>query len=137
MRATMSFAVTLAPVLLCACAGPADTPSRELVIVNLGPTALVAGEIGRAFLVPEGEGTRVQIEVSGVPPQVTTRPVHLYTYIFQGSCGRLGAQPAYALVQRVMAESPSGRGSPAGPSPCPTRRRRPCRSCGAVISPSW
>lgn len=107
MRISMSLAGGVVPALLTACGGPSDGPSREFIAVPLQATAQAAGEIGRAFLLPEGEGTRVRIEVSGVPPEVTSRPVHLYTLIYEGSCDRLGAQPAYALTERVLAQSPS------------------------------
>jgi hypothetical protein len=114
MRTPLSLLIL--PALLCACAGTADAPSREFVTIPLAPTPQVAGEIGRAFLLPEGEGTRVQIEVSGVPPQVTTRPVHLYSFVYEGACGKLGAKPAYSLLERVIAQSGSGAGaaSPGG-----------------------
>lgn len=103
----MSLTGAVVAALLCTCAGSADGPSREVVTVPLEATTQAAGEIGRAYLLPEGAGTRVQIEVSGVPPQTTTRPVHLYTFIYEGSCDRLGPQPAYALTERVLAQSPS------------------------------
>jgi hypothetical protein len=48
--------------------------------------------------------------VSGVPPQVSTRPVHLYTFIYDGVCGKLGPDPAYSLLERVLASSPSSAG---------------------------
>jgi hypothetical protein len=96
--------------LVSSCAGTTDAPSREFDTVMLQATSYVAGSIGRAFLMPEGEGTRVLIEVSGVPPQVSTRPVHLYTFIYDGSCGKRGAEPAYSLLERVLASSPSSAG---------------------------
>lgn len=110
MRTPISVVGIAVPALLCACVGTADAPSRELVTIQLDAAPLVAGEIGRAFLMPQGDGTRVQIEVSGVPPQLTSRPVHLYTFIYEGSCGKLGAQPAYSLFDRVLAQSQSGTG---------------------------
>jgi hypothetical protein len=108
MRTPISLAGLIVPALLSACAGTADSPGRELVTVQLQPASEVAGEIGRAFLMPQGEGTRVQIEVTGVP-QLTTRPVHLYTFVYEGPCGKLAAQPAYVLFDRVLAQS-SGTG---------------------------
>lgn len=110
MRSPTSLAVIVPPVLLGACANTADAPGRELVTIQLQAAPLVAGEIGRAFLMPQGEDTLVRIEVSGVPPQLTSRPVHLYTFIYEGSCGNLGAQPAYSLFDRVLAQSQSGAG---------------------------
>ena len=110
MRIPILPAGMVVPLLLSACAGTADAPGREVVTIQLQAAPLVAGEIGRAYLMPQGEGTRVQVEVSGVPPQLTSRPVHLYTYIYEGDCGRLGAQPAYSLFERVLAQSQSGSG---------------------------
>jgi hypothetical protein len=114
MRTPISLAGMIVPALLSACAGTADSPGRELVTIQLQPSSEVAGEIGRAFLMPEAEGTRVQIEVTGVP-QLTTRPVHLYTFVYVGPCGRLGAQPAYVLFDRVLAQSGSGVVALGGP----------------------
>ena len=101
--------------LLSACVGTSGTPSREFTTLILHPTERVLGETGRAFLMPQGNDTRVLIEVSGVPGQVSSRPVHLYTFIYQGICGRLGREPTYALLQRVLAQSPSSLGRPRGP----------------------
>jgi hypothetical protein len=93
--------------LLTACAATADAPSSNIVTITLQATPRNAGTIGRAFLMAEGTGTRVLIEVSGVPPQVSTRPVHLYTYVYAGTCNPLAPQPAYALLDRVLAQSPT------------------------------
>jgi hypothetical protein len=106
---------TIAAVLVAACAATSTAPSRDFATIVLQATPRNAGQIGRAFLMPEDDGARVQIEVSGVPPQVSTRPVHLYTFIYEGSCGKLSAQPAYALLDRVLAQSPASSGIvPAG-----------------------
>lgn len=80
--------------------------AADVATVTLQATPRNAGEIGRAFLMADGEGTRVQIEVSGVPPQLASRPVHLYTFIYDGRCDRRGDKPAYALLERVLAGSP-------------------------------
>ena len=48
------------------------------------------------------------IWISGVPSDYT-RPVHLYTYIHQGTCGALSAKPAHALLDRVLAQPPGAR----------------------------
>jgi hypothetical protein len=97
-------------VLAGACAGTTDTPSREFVTVPLQAAPQVAGHWGRAYLMPQGEGTRVLIEVSGVPPQISSRPVHLYTFVYEGTCGELPREPAFALLRRVLAQSPSSTG---------------------------
>jgi len=110
MRMPRAFPVLLVTSLVSACAGTTDAPAREFVTVTLNPAPRVAGEIGRAFLMPQDEGTRVLIEVSGVPPLVSTRPVRLYTFVYPGACGKLADKPAYALLDRVIAQSPSSAG---------------------------
>ena len=107
MRTTHPAMAMAATVLVAACAGTPAAPSRGFVTIVLQATPRNAGQIGRAFLMPQNEGTRVQIEVSGVPPEVSTRPVHLYTFIYEGNCGKLSPQPAYALLDRVLAQSPT------------------------------
>jgi hypothetical protein len=91
--------------------------AADFTTITLQATRRNAGEIGRAFLMPDGNGTRVQIEVSGVPPQVASRPIHLYTFIHDGRCDKRGEQPAYALLDCVIAGSPrsSGIAPAAGP----------------------
>ena len=69
-----------------------------------------AGHNGRAFLIPTGNRTVVRIEVSGVTGFVA-RPVHLYTFIFAGSCGARGPTPAYALTDVVLASPVAHPGS--------------------------
>ena len=93
----------LAPALaLTGCAGR----TGDVVTVTLLATPTNAGQIGRAFLVPRGASTDVNVEVSGVPPLFTSRPVHLYTFLYQGRCDALPPKPAHALTERVLAQSP-------------------------------
>jgi hypothetical protein len=61
----------------------------------------------------QGE-TDVTITVSGVPAGFT-RPVRLYTYLYEGACGQLAAQPKYALTARVQAEPSVASREPGGP----------------------
>lgn len=106
-------ALTVAVCMLAAgatAAGAADT-----TYVTLQPTTRNAGQIGRAFLLPEGTGSRIQVEVSGVPPMLSTRPVHLYTYLYAGTCDRRSNEPAFSLLTRVLAQSPSGGTNVRGP----------------------
>jgi hypothetical protein len=106
-------ALTVAVCMLAAgatAAGAADT-----TYVTLQPTTRNAGQIGRAFLLPEGTGSRIQVEVSGVPPMLSTRPVHLYTYLYAGTCDRRSKEPAFSLLTRVLAQSPSGGTNVRGP----------------------
>ena len=88
-----------------AIAGCAATTEDGTVSIPLAATLRNAGQIGRAFLIPRGATTDIRVEVSGVPPLVTTRPVHLYTFLYDGACDRLPAKPAHALTDRVLAQS--------------------------------
>lgn len=106
-------ALALATSLLAACAGGGETPSREFVTVPLKPGPDLPAQTGRAFLMPQDGGTRVLIEVTGVPPMIVSRPVHLYTFIHRGRCGALVSPPAYPLLGTVLA------GSSASPAMAP------------------
>jgi hypothetical protein len=75
--------------------------------MTLTATRINAGEVGRAVLVPLGDRTQVTLIVSGVPPDLASRPVHLYTFAYRGSCTSPAAQPSYALTERVLTQSPS------------------------------
>ncbi|MDT3671051.1 MAG: hypothetical protein ROZ37_12050 [Aromatoleum sp.] len=125
--------------LLAGCAG-ADWKSTEeagggSVAVRLSATRVNTGEIGLAMLTPLRDGTGVTVEVSGVPSP-STRPVHLYTYIHEGTCDALNPTPAYTLTDRVLAESlntfpmaasagPPLKVSNTAPVPLATLRSRP------------
>lgn len=74
------------------------------VTVALKATTYNAGHIGRAYLIPSGDRTVVRIEASGVPDTVT-RPIHLYTYIYGGSCSAHGGEPEFTLTGVVLANS--------------------------------
>ncbi len=105
--------------VIAACALAAGAPpvgaAGNVVTVRLQATARNAGQIGRAFLIAQGLETRVEVEVSGVPPQVSSRPVHLYTFIYEGTCEQRSARPAFSLLDRVLAQSPASSGIvPAG-----------------------
>jgi hypothetical protein len=99
---------TLACVTCCASVGAHEAVCAEAIDVPLTAAPMNAGETGRAALIALGDRTQVTITVSGVPPQLASRPVHLYTYVYASTCGSGGAQPAFALTGRVLADSPSG-----------------------------
>lgn len=97
----------------CASTPPANTsggagPDR-LVNIPLAASRLNAGESAWATLIGRGNQTDASITSSGVPPQVT-RPIHLYTYIHDGTCGELSARPAYSLTRVVLANSGGAAG---------------------------
>jgi hypothetical protein len=75
------------------------------VNIVLSAARINAGETGRAILVPLGDRTQVTIIVSGVPVELASRPVHLYTFIHKGTCGSLAEPPTYALNERVLTQS--------------------------------
>lgn len=92
------------PMLLMACAsGPQPDATATVVIVPLTASPVVSG-VGRATLVDRRGATDVSVTVSRVPWGVTL-PVHLYTYVYRGSCGRLSPQPERELTKRVLAHN--------------------------------
>jgi hypothetical protein len=106
----------LALAVATACAGDGGSAGGQLVQITLNVTTVNAGQVGRASLVAVGDRTEVVVWVSGVPPMLASRPVHLYTFLFPGSCAKPGAEPAYALTAQVLAQSPStGAISAGGP----------------------
>jgi hypothetical protein len=92
--------------LIAGCASPAGgqrTGSAPSILdTPLAATAYNAGETGRAILVSQGASTNVVVQVSGVT--YVTRPVHLYSYIYPGSCRQHDMRPAYALTRQVLAD---------------------------------
>ncbi len=94
-----------------------DPPAGAVTTIVLTATPYNAGRIGRAYLVPDGDRTVVRIEASGVPDTVT-RPIHLYTFIYEGSCAAHADKAAFALTDTVLASSvanPAGIGAFGGP----------------------
>jgi len=85
-------------------ATPREVPVREFATVVLIATPYNAGRVGAAYLLPRGDRTIVRIEASGVPSTVA-RPIHLYTFIFEGSCVVHAGKPAFALTETVLASS--------------------------------
>lgn len=73
----------------------------------MNAAAINAGQTGRAILTPLGDQTQVTIIVSGVPAELVARPVHLYTFLYRGSCSNLAPQASYSLTERVRAETPA------------------------------
>jgi hypothetical protein len=102
IRALSALPISAVAVALAGCA---DRMGDGVVTVTLAATSRNAGEIGRAFLIPRGEATAVVVEVSGVAPLFASRPVHLYTFLYEGPCNNLPPKPRYALTDRVLAQS--------------------------------
>jgi hypothetical protein len=95
---------------LSGCTVSPDARRDDSLNIVLTTARINAGETGRAILVPLGERTQVTIIVSGVPVELASRPVHLYTFIYKGTCGNPSEQPSYALTERVLAQSATSTG---------------------------
>jgi len=94
-----------------------DATGGAFATVVLTAAPYNAGRIGRAYLVPNGDRTVVRIEASGVPETVS-RPIHLYTFVHEGSCAAHSEKAAFALTDTVLASSvanPAGIGAFGGP----------------------
>jgi len=94
----------------CASAPGAGRSGEFNVRLTAGPEN--AGQVGEASFAAQGDATNIVLTLSGVPNQVT-RPVRLYTYLYEGTCGNLGPKPAYSLNEVVLAAattSPGGLG---------------------------
>ncbi len=100
MNTTKCLALLMVAVGFYGCASPASDEKKEVVSVRLSATPRNAGEIARATLAPWGNETDISLMVSGVPSSVT-RPVHLYTFIYSGTCARPSASPAYELNRTI------------------------------------
>lgn len=138
MRTSGLLTMTIVGVL-AGCAGAdwkgTDEAGAGSIAVRLTAMPANTGEIGLAMLTPLRDETGVTVQVSGVPGH-STRPVHLYTYIHEGSCDALHPTPAYTLLDRVLAESfttfpmaasagPPFKVSNIAPLPLATLRSRP------------
>ena len=97
-----AFVASAHPDAVCA-----EAAAPDALAVKLNATAYNAGRIGHAFLSPDGEVTRLVLMLSGVPPYVG-RPIHVYTYIYDGSCTNLPAKPVWSLNERVLANTVTG-----------------------------
>lgn len=79
------------------------TRPEQIVDVPLTATAHNTGHIAQASLTPAGNETTISFVVGGVPSG-TTLPVHLYTFIYPGSCQQLGPHPTYAMNHTLSAD---------------------------------
>jgi len=86
----------------CASSGPVQqTPMARVTLPGVG---MNSGHLAYANLVERGQGTDVTVEASGVVGDWVSAPVHLYTYVYQGSCANLGP-PVYPATAVVLAQS--------------------------------
>ncbi len=90
-------------------AGCASVEDRQMINVPLAAGPHNAGQIGQATLAANGNETSMSIYISGVPSE-TTRPVHIYTFIYTGTCKqRTDSAPTFELNQRVLADRDYGK----------------------------
>ncbi|RZL95907.1 MAG: hypothetical protein EOP82_01835 [Variovorax sp.] len=103
--------LAMAPIVISGCAGTGSTSTRsaaaDAVVIPLQATRINAGRVGRATLLPLDGKTSIVLDFTGVPGD-TTRPVHVYTYVYEASCDALTTRPAYAFNERVLAAKPAG-----------------------------
>ena len=77
---------------------------KSSIQIPLVATAHSTGKIGTAVLSPIGDKTYITLTVSGVPEN-TTRPVHLNSVLFEGSCEKGKSGVSYDMNDRILAES--------------------------------
>jgi hypothetical protein len=108
--------------LLCLAVIPTSEATATAAESNLDSIRLVgtgynAGKTGKALVAPEGDKTVVHLMLSGVPSG-TSLPIHLYTYVYDGTCSGPKSKARYALTDRVLANSiirPQAYGAFRGP----------------------
>jgi hypothetical protein len=105
MRYCLSLAI--AATLTCGCAGTAGNRPLDTTSFVLNAGSRNAGDTGKGFLTAQGDKTLVNLTLSSVPPWMS-RPVQIFTFVYAGSCARLGAYPAYALNNIVEVNPQSG-----------------------------
>ena len=101
-RRSILMAATIASLhLTWGCTASNRAAEASTMTVPLSATGMNAGQVGKAFLRPQGDATVVTIEVSGLSVAATP-PVQLYMAVFEGRCGSLGPRPKYALDKVVL-----------------------------------
>ena len=101
MQALPGFATAL--ILLAGCA----TSPEPAMVVPLAAAPGNAGALARATLTGDAHRTRIAVFFTAAGPQPTI-PLHVYTYLYEGSCGALPQQAAYSLNERVLVETQNG-----------------------------
>jgi hypothetical protein len=102
-------AIACLVMLLPACADMREPGGGRERVASVALTAsrINPGATGRAIFSALGERTQVSVIVSGVPPEISSRPVHLYTYLYAGGCDDPARAPVFALTGQVLAQSPT------------------------------
>lgn len=86
---------------------PTESDQTQIVGVRLNAAPINGGAIAHATLAAVDRSTGINLFVSGVPDWVSL-PVHVYSYIYPGTCGQLASEPAYAMNQTVITEQIGG-----------------------------
>ncbi|AMO23484.1 hypothetical protein GCM10027034_40140 [Ramlibacter solisilvae] len=107
----MSAGLVAIAATLCAHAAeapPAADPSPRppMARVDLQGNSPTTSRAGHAHLVLRADSTDVVVQVP--PANGMTLPMHLYTYLHQGSCGSLGPATAEATRRVLGYREPSG-----------------------------
>ncbi|MDR3564725.1 MAG: hypothetical protein P4N59_25290 [Negativicutes bacterium] len=97
MKILSSLALVVTVGWISSCAIAAE---NQIVNIPLNATQHNAGHIAQATLAPMGSDTDVSLIIGGVPDW-TALPLHIYTYIYSGTCKSLGQKPAYEMNQTV------------------------------------
>ena len=75
--------------------------NNQIVQVDLKASRYNAGALGRATFVAMGGNSEVQFYVAGLQPWIN-RPIHIYTFIYPGTCAKLGKKPAFEMNDNVV-----------------------------------
>src|SRR5215207_5082562 len=98
ISAVLSLALAMT-ALVAACGGDDDDGGGgDAIGVNLEPVGDVS-QFGTATLTPEGEQTRVTIDIDS--PVSDSQPAHIH----EGTCDNLTAEPAFGLPNVVSGVS--------------------------------
>ncbi|MEN6463980.1 MAG: hypothetical protein ABFD62_02240 [Syntrophaceae bacterium] len=76
--------------------------NRKTLEVKLKTTNYTSGGLGKAIFVESGEINEVIIYITGMSRDWISRPVHIYTYIYPGTCKSLGEKPAYEMNETTI-----------------------------------
>jgi hypothetical protein len=93
---------------LCFAASAGAAGNDRIMTVNLKNSKQNAGALGRATFVAMGESGEVQFYIAGPLPFSMARPVHICTYIYPGSCAKLGKKPAYEMNDTTIMNRAGG-----------------------------
>ncbi|MFJ3372176.1 hypothetical protein [Pseudomonas sp. NPDC086251] len=93
MKIVSSLALVVAVGWISGCS---TVPDSQITNVPLNATSTNPGSIAQTIMMPSGKATIFWFAVSGEPIG-SALPGRLTAYIYPGSCGNLGAKPAYDI----------------------------------------